>query len=75
MEIVLVVFLFTAHHKIYFIIFLKLISIFSSGTGVWTQVFMIAKQVLYCLSHTHSPYCSGYFREGSKAFAWAELKP
>jgi hypothetical protein len=28
---------------------------FFGGTGVWTQGFWIAKQALYCLSHTSSP--------------------
>jgi hypothetical protein len=25
---------------------------------------MLAKQVLYCLSHTSKPFCSGYFGDG-----------
>jgi hypothetical protein len=29
-----------------------------------TQGFMLAKQVLYHLSHTSSPFWSGYFRDG-----------
>jgi hypothetical protein len=37
---------------------------FFYGTGVWTQSFMLAKQALYCLSHTSSPFCSGYFGDG-----------
>jgi hypothetical protein len=31
------------------------------GTGVWTQDFAFAKQVLYCLRHSFSPFFSGYF--------------
>jgi hypothetical protein len=31
------------------------------GTGVWIQGFALAKQALYHLSHTSSPFCSGYF--------------
>jgi hypothetical protein len=30
-------------------------------TGVWTQGFALTKQELYHLSHTSSPFCSGYF--------------
>jgi hypothetical protein len=30
------------------------------GTRVWTQGFTFTKQA-YCLSHTSSPFCSGYF--------------
>jgi hypothetical protein len=33
--------------------------------GVWTQGFVLAKQMLYHLSHTSSPFCSGYFGDGS----------
>jgi hypothetical protein len=33
-------------------------------TGVWTQDFALANQALYCLSHTSSPFCSGYFGDG-----------
>jgi hypothetical protein len=25
---------------------------------------MLAKQALYCLSHTSSPFCCSYFRDG-----------
>jgi hypothetical protein len=41
---------------------------FSCGTGVWTQGFALAKQALYCWSHTPSPFCSGYFGDGA---SWA----
>jgi hypothetical protein len=34
---------------------------FFGGTWIWIQGFPLAKQVLYCLSHTSSPICSGYF--------------
>jgi hypothetical protein len=34
---------------------------FFCETGVWTQVFVFIKQTLYRLSHTSSPFCSGYF--------------
>jgi hypothetical protein len=33
----------------------------SDGTGVWIQGFLLAKLVLYCLSHTSNPFCCGYF--------------
>jgi hypothetical protein len=41
---------------------------------------MLAKQALYCLNHTLSPYCSVYFEDcgggGSrKLFAMAGLEP
>jgi hypothetical protein len=36
---------------------------FFGETGVWTQDFALAKQVLYCLSHSSSPFCSVYFRD------------
>jgi hypothetical protein len=41
-----------------------LFSSFFGGTGGWTQDFALAKQVLHCLSHTSSPFCSGYFGDG-----------
>jgi hypothetical protein len=31
------------------------------GAVVWIQAFALAKQVLYCLRHTSSPFWSGYF--------------
>jgi hypothetical protein len=31
-----------------------------AGTEVWTQGLIVSKQVLYCLSYTFSPFCSGY---------------
>jgi hypothetical protein len=34
------------------------------GSGVWTRGFALAKQVLYHLSHTSSPFCSDYFGDG-----------
>jgi hypothetical protein len=34
---------------------------FFGGTEIWTQGFMLAKQALYHLSHTCSPFCCGYF--------------
>jgi hypothetical protein len=37
---------------------------FFDGTRVWTQDFVLAKQVLYHLSHTSSPFCFGYFGDG-----------
>jgi hypothetical protein len=39
------------------------LSFFCGRTGVWTQGFVLTKQ-LYCLSHTSSPFCSGYFGDG-----------
>jgi hypothetical protein len=38
---------------------------FFGGTGVWTQGFMLAKQmVFYSLSRTSSQFCSDYFGDG-----------
>jgi hypothetical protein len=31
---------------------------------VWTQDFVLSKQVLYHLSRTSNPFCSGYFEDG-----------
>jgi hypothetical protein len=45
------------------------------GTGVYTQGFALAKQVLYCLSHTFSPFCSGYFGEGGFTFCPGQSGP
>jgi hypothetical protein len=42
---------------------------FSSGTRVWTQGFVLARQALY---HS-SPFCSGYFRDRVSLFAQADL--
>jgi hypothetical protein len=40
-----------------------LISVFNFF-GVWTQGFMLIKEAFYHLSHTSSPFCSGYFGDG-----------
>jgi hypothetical protein len=32
--------------------------------GNLTFCFVLAKQAFYCLSHTSSPFCSGYFEDG-----------
>jgi hypothetical protein len=34
------------------------------GLGFWNRGFKLAKQVLCCLSHTSSLFCSGYFGDG-----------
>jgi hypothetical protein len=34
------------------------------GTKVSIQDFALAKQALYCLSHTSSPFCSDWFGVG-----------
>jgi hypothetical protein len=36
---------------------------FLVGPG-FELVFMLGKQVLYCLSYMSSPFCSGYFGDG-----------
>jgi hypothetical protein len=42
---------------------------------VWTQSFRLAKQVLYCLSHPFSPFCSGYFGDGGLRNYLPEIPP
>jgi hypothetical protein len=37
---------------------------FFLGSEVWTQDSELAKQALYCLSHTSSSFCFGYFGDG-----------
>jgi hypothetical protein len=34
------------------------------GLGFELRAFVLAKKVLYCLSHTCSPFCSSYFGGG-----------
>jgi hypothetical protein len=36
------------------------------STGVWTQGFTLTKQKFYHLSHTSSPFYSGYFGDGGR---------
>jgi hypothetical protein len=38
--------------------------LFVCGLGIWTQDLTLTKQAVYCLSHTSSPFCSGYFGYG-----------
>jgi hypothetical protein len=44
-------------------------------TGVWTWDFVLARQVLYQLSHALSPFCFGYFLDRVSCFylGWQEL--
>jgi hypothetical protein len=37
---------------------------FLVGLGFKLKTSNLEKQVLYCLSHTSSPFCSGYFGDG-----------
>jgi hypothetical protein len=46
---------------------------FSVGTWIWTQGFMLPKEMLYRPSHTCSPFCSGYSGDGG--LAQIGLKP
>jgi hypothetical protein len=49
---------------------------FFDGAGVWTQGFVFAKQELYPLSHTSSPFCFGYFGDGiSQTICLVGLEP
>jgi hypothetical protein len=41
----------------------------------WDWGFVLAKQVLYCLSHTSSPFCSGYFGDGLLNYLWGWPQP
>jgi hypothetical protein len=45
--------------KMYLLQKLVVMSFLFSGTGVWTQGFKFARQVLHYLSHTSSSFCSG----------------
>jgi hypothetical protein len=50
--------------------------LFLGGTGFRTQSFKLAKQGLYHLNHTSSPFCSGYLELGlEELFAHAGLEP
>jgi hypothetical protein len=40
------------------------VSLFFSWTEFEIMIFALAKQELYHLSHTSSPFCSGYFGDG-----------
>jgi hypothetical protein len=40
--------------------FQTLMNSFFGGTGVWTQDFVYARQVLYYLSHTSTPFLNSY---------------
>jgi hypothetical protein len=46
------------------------------GTRVWTWGFVVARLVLYHISHTSSPLCSGYFEDRVSFFpglAWTVI--
>jgi hypothetical protein len=44
-----------------FLILFLFLYFFFGETGVWTQGFVLAKQVVYHLSHTSGSFCSGHF--------------
>jgi hypothetical protein len=46
---------------------------FFCGTGVWAQVFALARQAIYHLHHTSSPFCSGYSGDRKLLFAQTSL--
>jgi hypothetical protein len=48
---------------------------FFRGMEVWIQGFMLVKQTFNCLSHTTSPFSSGYFGDDVLFFAQAGLEP
>jgi hypothetical protein len=41
--------------------------------GLELRDFVLARQALFCLSHTSSPFCSGQFGNRVLLFAWAVL--
>jgi hypothetical protein len=44
------------------------------GTGIFLiQGFMLARQVLYCLSHSSFPFCYGYFGDRIFLFTQTDL--
>jgi hypothetical protein len=51
--------------------------LFFGGTGVWTQGFALAKQVLYWLSHTWPPHFAlvTLKMESHELFAWSGFEP
>jgi hypothetical protein len=50
---------YTLWSNLFICLFIYLLFIFGS-TRVWTQGFTLARQVLYCLRHNSSSFCSGY---------------
>jgi hypothetical protein len=44
------------------------------GTGVQTQGFTLAKQILHHFSHISRPFCSGYLRDKVLFFTWVGLE-
>jgi hypothetical protein len=59
---------------------LAFLFLFFGGTRVWTQGFTLAKQALYRLSNTSSPFCSGYFGDGISqticmGWSWTVILP
>jgi hypothetical protein len=45
----------------HYYLFIYLFIYFAVLLGSCTQSFTLAKQALYCLSHTYRPFCSGSF--------------
>jgi hypothetical protein len=52
-------------------VYLCIIFFSFGGTGVGTQDFVLAKQVLCSLNHTSCPFFSGYFGDGVSLLAQA----
>jgi hypothetical protein len=50
------------------------LSFFFGSTGAWTWGLGLARQVLYHLSHSASPFCVGYFWGRVSLYTWAGLQ-
>jgi hypothetical protein len=62
-----------SQNKTHRFLFFFFVSFIFASKGIWTQDSMLARQVLYHLSHVHSPFCFSYF--SFLTFAWACLRP
>jgi hypothetical protein len=63
-------------HVIYQLCKISAILIISLFLFLVVLGFALAKQVLYCLSHTSNPFCSGYFEmRVYELFVQAGLEP
>jgi hypothetical protein len=49
--------------------------VYGGGTAIWIQGFALAREALYHLSHSASPFCVGYFGNKVLLFCLGWLKP